>query len=313
MTTNILSHQSIRGGWPKNVDTAATPFTEDRAKLQGTFDNGATTGELRYLARALAVTPEPVLEAAFLKGFDHILEAQYPNGGWPQYFPPGQGYNRHITFNDDAMVRLLEFEREVTSSDLYKFVPASRRQAARESFARGIQCILKCQIRVDGKLTAWCAQHDEIDFRPRPARSYELASLSGAESVRILKFLMSLDRPSPQIIESVRAAVAWLDTAKLRGIKVVLKPDPGAPKGFDKQVVSDPNAPPMWARFYVIGTNQPIFCDRDGVPKSSLAEIGSERRNGYSWLGYWANDLLAKEYPAWQKKWEGAQGEGQPP
>ena len=47
----------------------------------------ATTGELRFLARAFRATNEPRYQQAFLKGLSHILEAQYPNGGWPQYYP----------------------------------------------------------------------------------------------------------------------------------------------------------------------------------------------------------------------------------
>ena len=58
----------------------------------------------------------------------------------------------------------------------------------------------------------------------------------------------------------------------------------------------------MWARFSEIGTNRPIFSDRDGVAKHDLAEIGYERRNGYSWLGTWPAPLLEKEYPAWKAK-----------
>ena len=56
----------------------------------------------------------------------------------------------------------------------------------------------------------------------------------------------------------------------------------------------------MWARFYEIGTNRPIFSDRDGIPKRELSEIGYERRNGYAWLGYWPQRLLEREYPAWR-------------
>lgn len=300
---NILSHQSAEGGWPKNIDTTAQLYGGDLAKLQGTFDNGATTGELRFLARAWRTTNVAQYEQAFLKGFDHILKAQYPTGGWPQFYPPSRQYHRHITFNDDAMVRLMEFLREVTESNRYEFVDSERRRAARESFDHGIRCILNCQIKSGGKLTAWCAQHDEKDLSPRPGRSYELISLSGSESVGIVRLLMSLDRPSLEVIQSVQAAVAWFEAAKLAGIKIIQKPDSAAPKDFDRVVVSDPNARPMWARFYEIGANKPIFSDRDGVAKSSLAEIGYERRNGYSWLGYWPEDLLAKDYPAWRKKW----------
>ena len=189
IAANILSHQSAEGSWPKNIDTAAQPYSGDFSKLQGTFDNGATTGELRFLARAWRATNDLLYEKAFLKGFDHILKAQYATGGWPQFYPPSRQYHRHITFNDDAMVRMMEFLREAAESSRYEFVDSGRRRAARESFDRGIQCILKCQIKSGGKLTAWCAQHDEKDLSPRPGRSYELISLSGSESVGIVKLL----------------------------------------------------------------------------------------------------------------------------
>src|SRR6266853_2571957 len=67
IATNILSHQSAEGGWPKNIDTTAQLYSGDLAKLQGTFDNGATTGELRFLARAWRATNAAQYEQAFLK------------------------------------------------------------------------------------------------------------------------------------------------------------------------------------------------------------------------------------------------------
>jgi PelA/Pel-15E family pectate lyase len=302
ITENILSFQADAGGWPKNLDTTAEPFRGDRAQLKPTFDNGATTDELRFLARAYKATKDPRCRAAVEKGIDYILKAQYPSGGWPQYYPPPRSYNRYITFNDDAMVRLLEFLRETYTSDLYALIGAERRMAARRAFERGIDCILKCQIKVDGKLTVWCAQHDENDYQPRPGRSFELVSLSGAESVGVVRLLMSLDKPSPEVVKAVEGAVAWFESAKLKGIRVVLEKDAKSPSGSNKVVVQDASAPPMWARFYEIGTNKPIFADRDGVAKHNLADIGYERRNGYAWLGYWPQKLLEQEYPAWKKK-----------
>jgi pectate lyase len=304
VAANILSHQSPAGGWPKNTDTTAKPYAGDPAALKPTFDNGATTDELRVLARLFKATHDNRYRAAFAKGLDHILVAQYPTGGWPQFYPPGKQYHRHITFNDNAMVRLMEFLREVCSSDLYGFVDVAKRDSAKAAFDRGIDCILRCQIRVGGRLTAWCAQHDEKDYRPRPARTYELASLSGSETVGLVRLLMSLERPSPEVVQSVQAAVAWLEAATLTGLREAVRDDPKAPKGRDKVVVQDPSAPPLWARFYEIGTNRPLFCDRDGVAKYSLSEIGAERRNGYAWLGGWPRDLLEKEYPAWKAKHE---------
>jgi pectate lyase len=298
----VLAYQSVHGGWPKNINTAAPRAPGAAPALAPTFDNGATTGELRFLARCFEATRNPVYRGAFERGFNYILNAQYENGGWPQSFPPGNSYARYITFNDGAMVRLMNFLRETYASELYAFLPDEQRARARAAFQRGVGCILKCQVRVGGKLTAWCAQHDEKDFSPRQARAYELVSLSGAESVEIVRLLMSLEQPSSEVVQAVHAAMQWFESAKLKGIKVVNVPDPKGPRGTDKRVVEDPAAPPMWARFYEIESNRPIFCDRDGVPKSKLSEIGYERRNGYAWLGYWPQSLLEKEFPAWSAK-----------
>lgn len=298
----ILSYQTEAGGWPKNTDTVSQPYRGDRAKLQPTFDNGATLDELRFLARACQAKPETTCQAAFARGLAYVLRAQYPNGGWPQFFPLRKGYHDRITFNDNAMVRVMEFVREVAREKTYAFVDPNSRAACRSAFDRGIDCILKCQIVVDGRRTVWCAQHDEQTFAPAKARSYELPSFSGSESVGIVRLLMSVENPSPEIKAAVEGAVAWFEAHKLTGIRVEAVADPKAPKGKDHVVVTDPAAPALWARFYDLRTGRPYFCDRDGVPKAALADIGHERRNGYSWLGAYARDLLAKDYPDWQRR-----------
>lgn len=302
VTTNILSYQSAEGSWPKNTNTTQAPFAGKLTELKGTFDNGATTEELRFLARAFRATEDKRCLQAFFKGLDHIFRAQYPSGGWPQFYPPPKSYHRHITFNDDSMVGLMNFLREVSTDSLYRFVDVERRTRASQSFDKGVDCILKCQIVAGGKMTAWCAQHDELDFSPRPARTFELASISGSESVGIVRLLMSLDKPSPEIIRAVDSAVAWFESVKLSGIRVAQKKDPQSPKGWNKVVVQDPKARPLWARFYEINTGRPLFADRDGDPKYNLADIGYERRNGYAWLGTWPVSLIEHEYPAWKRK-----------
>jgi Pectic acid lyase len=128
VAANILSYQSDLGGWPKNIDTTAAPFSGKRKDLQPTFDNDATTDELRVLAQMYGATHDSQYRAAFERGLTYILEAQYPNGGWPQFFPPGRKYNRYITFNDDAMVRLMRFLQEIDHSAVYDFVGSERRE-----------------------------------------------------------------------------------------------------------------------------------------------------------------------------------------
>jgi pectate lyase len=295
IANNILSWQSPLGSWPKNQSTTQEPFNGDRGTIQGTFDNSATTNEIRFLARAFRVTKDPRFQQAVLKAIDHIFKAQYPTGGWPQYYPPGTGYPRYITFNDNAMVRLMELMRDVATSPKFAFIDAARRKSAQQCFDRGIQCILKCQIKVNGKLTVWCAQHDEKDYSPRPARSYELISLSGCESDDILVLLMSLDNPSPEIRRAIKAGAEWFDSSKITGIRIIFG-------NHDRVVQPDPTAPPTWARFYEIETNRPFFSGRDGVKKYNLAEIEQERRGGYAWYGEWG-ERVAKDYAKWKQKY----------
>ncbi len=287
---NVLAWQTEHGDWPKNQDTTKE-FSGDRSKLQGTFDNGATTGELRVLARAITIDGDARYEAAFVKGLDHILKAQYANGGWPQYYPLRKGYYAHITFNDNCMIRVMEFLDDVAKEKEFAFLDAGRQKAARDAVQRGIDCIVKCQVVVAGELTVWCAQHDETTLAPADARSYELASLSGAESAGILKYLMTLEDPDPQVIRSVRTGVAWFEKAKIDGYRYQRS-------GSQQNLTADPKARPLWARFYEIDTNRPFFCDRDGVVKYDVEEVGSERRGGYTWYGNWGESVI-NAYNKW--------------
>jgi len=297
---NVLTWQTPHGSWPKNRDTASEPFNGKSDDLHGTFDNSATIGELRFLARAFRATNEPRYRQAFLKGLSHILEAQYPTGGWPQFYPLSKGYHRHITFNDNAMVRILELLREVSESSDYGFLETESRTKAKVAVTKGIDCILRTQIKQDDKLTAWCAQHDEKTLEPAWARSYEPPSISGAESVGVVRFLMSVEEPTQAIIAAIEGAVGWFRSAAIHGIRLETFTD--AEGQDDKRVVADPDAGLLWARFYEIGNNRPIFLDRDSVVRYTFSEIGQERRTGYAYYGGWATRLLTDEYPRWREK-----------
>ena len=307
----VLLTQRNSGGWPKNQDMIRTLSDADRTRLRRdkgcadtVLDNGATHTHVRFLARVHTATRDERMRAACLKGVDFVLAAQYANGGWPQVWPKPRGYSAHITFNDGVMIGAISLMRDIAEVKAdFAFIDAARRVQAAAAVQRGIECILTCQIVVRGRPTAWCAQHDQKTLAPRPARTYEKVSISGGESVGVVRFLMSLDTPSPRIVAAVQGAVAWFDRAKITGIRQVTKAAPSLPRGIDKVVVKDPSAPPIWARFYEIGTNKPIFCGRDGKIKATLAEIEPERRTGYSWYGAYPAGFLTREYPKWQKRW----------
>ena len=306
---NLLLYQYPSGGWPKNIDMAAPLTAAQKAELaerphdDATIDNGATTTQIAFLARIHGVTQDARYRAAAERGIDYLLAAQYPNGGWPQYFPLRKGYYTHITFNDGAMIDTMTVLRDLAAArPAYAWANAARRAQAKAAVERGIECILKCQVVQDGKLTAWAAQHDEQTLAPAWARRFEPPSLASAESVGIVRFLMSVESPSPDIVAAIDAAVAWLDANKITGFRSEVVSAPDQPGGRDRVLIADEKAPPLWARFYELGTNRPLFMGRDSVARYQLAEIEHERRVGYSWYSDRAAALLAKDYPRWRAK-----------
>jgi PelA/Pel-15E family pectate lyase len=267
---NVLRYQRESGGWPKDIDMVGRPAGPPPARPDATIDNGATTTQIRFLAHFAA----DKYRKAAIRGIDYLLDAQYPNGGWPQFFPVRQDYSRYITFNDDAMVNaLLVLEDVAAGTEAFGFVDAGRRERAAAAVRKATPLILKSQVTVSGTRTVWGAQHDEVTLEPRNARAFEPVALASAESVGIVRFLMRRPK-TPEVAAAVDAAVAWFKASRL-------------PDG-------------RWARFYEIGTNRPIFAGRDGIVRYSLEEIEEERREGYAWYGTWPRNLVEKAHPAWR-------------
>jgi PelA/Pel-15E family pectate lyase len=314
---NILLFQKTNGGWPKNYDMLAILTPEQREAVEAsrhdtsatTFDNGATHSQVLFLAKAYSRTGDDRYKEACLRGLDFILSAQYPNGGWPQFYPDTSGYRKYITFNDGAMIGVMEVLKAIVEDKPFSsFVDNERRQKVKAAFEKGVSCILKTQIRDNGALTTWCQQHDNVNFLPRNARSFEPASICNQEGAEIALFLMSLEHPSKEIITSVESAVKWFEKSRILGIRVNTIHAPEKDYRYhttsiDRVVVEDPKAPPIWARFYELGTKRPFFSNRNGRPVYSLAEVDRERRTGYVWYTY-APEKVLENYSAWKKRIE---------
>jgi PelA/Pel-15E family pectate lyase len=311
LAENILYYRNGEDGWPKGIDM--TTRTAPRGG-NSTIDNNTTTDQIDYLARVYSATFCPKYGDAARRGIEYLLEGQYDNGGWPQIFPNASGYSTHITYNDNAMVHVLELLDQVAKrEDHYAFANATLAASSAAAVDRGIGCILATQVVIDGTKTAWCAQHDEVTLDPAQARTYELPSLSGSEGANLFAFLMRLDNPRPEVREAVNSAAAWFARVAISGIRIQSTVDASQTTGEDRVVVQDASAPLLWARFYELGTDRPIFSSRCEVAQCeddpffmrrySLAEIENERRVGYAWYGNWPRQLLATTYPAWQARW----------
>ena len=312
---NILLFQRANGGWPKDYDMLAILTDEQRKAVVAThnhadtsFDNHNVHPQVDYLARAYSIGRDDSLRQACLRGLDFMLAAQLANGGFPQRYPKAKDYEVDITFNDGVTMGILNVLEDIAEGEpQWTWLDDARRKRARDAVARGIECILKCQIRVGDRLTGWCQQHDPVTFAAAPARTFELASICPQDSTEVVQFLMRFPKPSPRIVASVDACVEWLRKVRQSGIRVKKVPAPVEEylrhtADFDVVVVADPKAPPIWARHYEIGTNRPVFAGRDGIKRYALAEIARERRTGTPWYGRWPSRLINREYPRWKRK-----------
>jgi PelA/Pel-15E family pectate lyase len=197
------------------------------------------------------------------------------------------------------MLNALRVLQDVAKSENgFVAVNAGLKKRSARAVEKGIGCILKTQIRINGKPAVWCAQHDHVTLLPAKARSYELPSYSAAESVDITRFLMEIKNPSAEVKAAVNGAANWLQKATITGFKTERIKDASQPKGQDVVVIPAEGAK-IWARFYDLESGKPFFCGRDGIKKEKLGEIENERRTGYAYYGTWPEKLLLTQYPAW--------------
>ncbi|MES2441535.1 MAG: pectate lyase [Pseudomonadota bacterium] len=307
---NILSFQTPAGGWSKNQDRSGPVRQRGQAwayggaipeggswNYVGTIDNGATTTELRFLARIQRDYPGAegdAYRAAFAKGVRYLLAAQYPNGGWPQVYPLQGGYHDAITFNDDALADVVTLLAEAGGREGdFAFVASALATEAAAAVDRAYKLILATQVVVDGKRTVWGQQHDMLTGAPTGARNFEPASLSSGESAGLLVLLMRRRDPSPETQAAIEAGVGWLRDHAVR--------DMAWESGADgRKLVARPGASVIWSRFYDLATMKPIFGDRDKTIHDDVNELSRERRNGYSWF----NATPKKALDAYEK-WPG--------
>ncbi|MCF7803640.1 MAG: pectate lyase [Candidatus Marinimicrobia bacterium] len=301
---NLLQYQNEDGGWPKNIDwlgkldadSLLSSYTERYRR--STFDNRNTYPQIEYLAKVYTRTGFDRFKDATRRGIEYVLGRQHANGGW-------RGWDVDaITFNDDVMTGIMNLLLDISlEKSFYSWLDDSTRSNVDTALEQAIDVTLECQIEVNGMKTVWCQQHDHETYEPVKGRSYELPSKTAWESTSVVEFLMRLPEPSQRVIHSVEAAIAWFEKSRIRGIKVkeVTRIMDGEEQR-DRIVMEDASAPPIWARYYEVETNRPFFCRRSGEKVYSLQEVNHERRIGYDWYGYWPQELLEKQYPAWREK-----------
>jgi PelA/Pel-15E family pectate lyase len=166
------------------------------------------------------------------------------------------------------------------------------------AIAGAVDYIVKSQIVQAGVKTVWCAQHDQITYVPRGARSYELPSKSGKESVGVITFLMT----QPQTVDvkaAVEAAIAWYKSSAVQVANTAYVSRPAASTDDTYDPIQTRAGSTMWYRFYDLDQDVGFFSGRlptDNPPgvgkKYDIMQIEAERRYGYQWGGNYGGPLF---------------------
>ena len=259
-----------RGRYAYRVD----PRPEGKGRRNtSTLDDDTTQAALRLLMRldkALDFEDAKIHQAAET-GLSSLLQAQYPNGAWPQRFDrfpdaerfpvikarypkswswkhPATNYAGDYTFNDNAIGDVIDvmFEAWRTYGD----------ERYRASAELGGDFILLAQM--PEPQPAWAQQYD-ADMHPAWARKFEPPAITGGESHGVMRTLLQLYRQTgdKKYLEPLPPAVAYFRRSRLPGGGL--------------------------ARFYELKTNKPLYFTKkyeltysdDDVPTHYSFKTGS--------------------------------------
>lgn len=270
-----------RAAWFRRADIGSCTAAEAAKRRNiSTYDDDTSQSAIRFLLALAEATPgsrdprDGRARIALDYALQKLIEAQYPNGAWPQRhdgqpcnpadypvlkatlpvtYPREYGkenYFRHYTLNDhtqrDCILTLLEAWRR------------TGRQDCLAAAKRGADFLLLAQL--PEPQPAWAQQYN-AGMEPAWARAFEPPAVCTSESVGVLRLLLDLhlELGEARWLEPHARAFAWFQRSAL--------------------------SPGLWARYYELHTNRPIYGDRDGKIHHRLEDISEERQRGYSWRG----------------------------
>ncbi|MCA9432707.1 MAG: hypothetical protein KC940_19490, partial [Candidatus Omnitrophica bacterium] len=286
----LVRGQLLSGGWdyriefdPEKRKSYAYRVDNNReaSRNTSTLDDNTTQSALRFLMRVdqtLDLKNEAIHDAV-VYSLKHLLDAQYPNGAWPQRFDsspdpqkhpvmkasypetwsrthPDQDYRSYYTFNDNTisdMVRVMLDAHEIYGDPKYL-----------ESAEKAGDFVLLAQM--PEPQPAWAQQYD-VEMHPAWARKFEPPAVTGGESRGAIQTLLMVYEATgkEKYLEPIPKALDYFEISRL------------------------PNG--ELARFYELKTNRPLFFTKN----YQLTYDDSDMPTHYSFKqGYWVDSVRAE-------------------
>lgn len=267
----IVALQNEDGGFqvlPDNYEMSQKETGLGSMKDVSSVYNGATTSELKYLAKYITANkPEDSkYQDAFVKGIKYLLTTQHDNGGWSMNPGSGSGFNANIEVGNKAMTEVLTLLSDIAILNNQDYVFARKAMNVDEiksAVEKGSDFIVKSQISNNNKKSGWATQYDKSG-NVTMGHTYERESVSSYTTKDVIEYLMTIHNPSQDIKDAVESAYSWLKDVKIADKEQKVVKDTSMNNGFDVYLVDGSGT---WASNYVYDkatdSYRPLYSDVD--------------------------------------------------
>lgn len=267
----IVALQNEDGGFqvlPDNYEMSQKETGLGSMKDVSSVYNGATTSELKYLAKYITANkPEDSkYQDAFVKGIKYLLTTQHDNGGWSMNPGSGSGFNDNIEVGNKAMTEVLTLLSDIAILNNQDYVFARKAMNVDEiksAVEKGNDFIVKSQISNNNKKSGWATQYDKSG-NVTMGHTYERESVSSYTTKDVIDYLMTIHNPSQDIKDAVESAYSWIKDVKIADKEQEVVKDTSMNNGFDVYLVDGSGT---WASNYVYDkaadSYRPLYSDVD--------------------------------------------------
>ena len=153
-------------------------------------------------------------------------------------------------------------------------------------------------------------QYDPQTLSPAQGRSFELPSIAVQETVEVVRYLMTIPEPSPEVVDAIEGAVAWLEQVRIEGLRLetfeLNRSNTGsiAPAGI--VAVEDPGAPPLWLVSTMRRTTASCWPRARASAWPTTPRSRASAAPATTGSGRWPAPLLSKEIRAGAPAWPGS-------